>query len=191
MQTKASALLATAFAFGLAPPVHAHHSIGMIETSRPIWVRGQVVDFRVAHPHVTFTMDGIGPDGRTQRWIIEGPNLMRLARMHADANFLRPGDPVQVCGFALKPSVMSTQKNLVHGHLLVMPDGHRRLFGPYGKLDNCVLPGDAARTWIDFLSADPLGLEAWCSGLRYSSVPSVARAELVGEITRGLNPPCH
>ena len=191
MPTKGLASLAVACAFLFALPVLAHHSIGMIEISTPVWVRGQVLDFRVAHPHVTFTMEGVGPDGQTQRWTIEGPNLMRLARMHADERFLKPGDAVQVCGFPLKPSVMSKQKNFLHGHLLVMPGGQRWLFGPYGKLDNCILPGDAVRTWTDFLSADPLGLEAWCSGLEHTSVRSLAPVGLVSDINRGLGEPCH
>ncbi len=191
MKTKGFATIVASAAVAVALPAFAHHSISMIEISTPIWVRGTVAEFRAINPHVLFTMEGIGPDGQTQRWTIEGPNLARLARMHADETFLKPGDAVEVCGFALKKSVLSTQKNFVHGHMLVMPDGHRRLFGPYGKLDNCFLPGDATAPWVAFLSTDPLGLQAWCGGLTYTRVPTVAPPEWVAGINRELKEPCH
>jgi hypothetical protein len=198
MSTK-GIVAATTAALALALPASAHHSIGMIEIGSPVWIKGTVASFRAMHPHVTITLDVTGPGGRSQRWTVEGPNLMRLARMQADENFLKAGDAIEVCGFPLKSSVLTyrwpeggdgARSHFVHGHLLVMPDGHRRLFGPYGKLDNCVRTGDIARTWLDFLAADPLGKQAWCSGLTYARVPSVAPAALVDDVNRGLTEPC-
>ena len=79
------------------------------------------------------------------------------------------GDVIEVCGFALKeeysrPSADTddARPRFVHGHVLVMPDGHMQSWGPYGKLDNCIRPDDQAQSWLDFLSADPLARGLWC-----------------------------
>lgn len=44
-------------ALGVAMSVSAHHSISMIEIGKPEWVTGTVVECRVQHPHVMFTLD--------------------------------------------------------------------------------------------------------------------------------------
>jgi hypothetical protein len=70
-----------------------------------------------------------------------------------------------------------------------MPDGRMRLFGPYGKLDNCVRPHDTAQSWVDFLNADPLARQAWCVR-NFVTVPSTAPKALVDEINGLMANPC-
>ena len=151
-------------------------------------MKGTVADYRVLHPHVMVTLEVQGADGKPAKWDIEGPNLMRLERMHVPADFLKAGDVIEVCGFRLKQPWR--KEHFVHGPVLVMPDGRMRLWGPYGKLENCIRPGDTAEKWVGFLKEDAMALPSWCSGRRLTLVPSVAEAALVEEIDRRAGKPC-
>jgi hypothetical protein len=166
----------------------AHHSISMVEISTPVWVKGTVVEFHARHPHVMIKLEVQGRNGRMAQWDIEGPNLARLARMGAGADFLKAGDVIEVCGFHLKQP--HTRPDFIHGEVLVMPDGHMRHFGPYGKLENCIRPGDSAQIWVSFLKADPLAMPAWCDSHEYVQVASVAPAGMVAAIDRLVGKAC-
>lgn len=175
-------------AAGCATVALAHHSISVVEISAPVWVKGTVVEFRAQHPHVMVKLDVKGADGKPHQWDIEGPNLMRLERMRADKDFLKAGDAIEVCGFHLKQPW--TKPEFIHGQVLVMPDGHLRLFGPYGKLSNCIRPDDAAEKWTQFLREDPLALAAWCNGKLYVMAASVAKPAIIEAIDRQAGNPC-
>jgi hypothetical protein len=45
----------------------------------------------------------------------------------------------------------------MHIHMVVMPDGRMRLFGPYGKLDNCIRPKDTTQARVNFFGHGPIG----------------------------------
>lgn len=120
---------------------------------------------------------------------------MRHARMGADEKFLKPGDVVEVCGFPFKADILANSENpsvfaSMHGHLVKLPDGHMRLWGPYGKLVNCVRPNDQAQAWAEFLNADPLGQEAWCKGQTYVNVALLPSKETVASINNLLSNRC-
>lgn len=167
----------------------AHHSISMVDIDKPHWVKGTVTEFRFAHPHVMFTLEMKDAAGRVETLQVEGPNLARMERMKAGADFLKPGDTIEACGFHLKEPYY--KPGFVHAEVLVMPDGHMRLYGPYGKLENCLRPGDTAQKWVQFIKEDALALPAWCDSHKYKQVPSVAPAGLVDEIDERLRKPCH
>jgi hypothetical protein len=167
----------------------AHHSISMVEIATPVWVKGTVVEFRAQHPHVMVKLDVTGKDGGLQKWDIEGPNLMRLERMRVDKDFLKAGEVIEVCGFHLKPP--HARPDFIHGHVLVMSDGQMRLFGPYGKLTNCIRPGDTAERWVKFLKEDPLALPAWCNARVYTKVATVSAPAMIEAIDRKMGNPCH
>jgi hypothetical protein len=165
-----------------------HHSISVVEISTPVWVKGTVREFRAQHPHVMVKLEVRDKDGRPHLWDIEGPNLMRMERMHADRNFLKAGDGIEVCGFHLKQPW--TRPDFIHGHVLVMPDGHMRHFGAYGKLANCIRPGDSAQQWARFLQQDALAMPAWCNSKLYLQSASVGPPALIAAIDRQLENPC-
>jgi hypothetical protein len=167
----------------------AHHSISMVEISAPEWVKGTVTEYHVSDPHVMLKLEVKGKDGKLASWDIEGPNMMRLRRMGADKGFLKAGDVIEVCGFHLKQPWY--KPDFIHGQVLVMPDGHMRLFGPYGKLENCIRPADSADKWIAFLRADPLAMPAWCDSHKYARVATVAPAGFVENVERLMGNPCH
>jgi hypothetical protein len=172
--------------------LRAHHSARMFEGA-PIWVRGTVTRYEPINPHAMFTLEERRSDGKVQTWRVEGPSLARLGRMGAGENFLTAGDVVEVCGFPPKrefigpssPDVRRYPENqkIVHGHVLVMPDGRMRTWGSYGKLDNCIRPGDQAQVWVEFLARDPMARAAWCNSTRVlTTIASVAPKALVDEI---------
>jgi hypothetical protein len=118
------------------------------------------------------TLEQKAENGQVQRWLVEGPNLNRLQRMGVDKDFLKAGDVIEVCGFPFRQEFSRPSSSdagapprpAMHAHMVVMPDGHMRLFGPYGKLENCIRPHDTTQSWVDFLNADPLGRHAWRAG---------------------------
>ena len=176
----------------------AHHNAGMFEPP-PIWLKGTVVRSEPANPHAWIVVEESTADGRIEQWTVEGPIQSRLDRMGVGRDFLKPGDTVEVCGFALNgyattrgsgPDPYRTSPRFVHGHMLVLPDGQRRLWGPYGKLNNCFRPDDTVQTWVDFLNADPLAWQAWCTW-RTGATPSVtASTAFIDEVRRSLAEPC-
>jgi hypothetical protein len=177
--------------------LQAHHSISMFDLQKSIWLKGTVVKYEPVNPHVVLTLEQKTDDGQVARWIVEGPNLVRLQRMAVGKDFLKAGDAIEVCGFPFrKEFVQASSANTggstrpaLHAHMLVMPDGHMRLFGPYGKLDNCVRPHDTVQSWVDFLNTDPLARQAWCVR-NFGTVPSTAPKGFVDEVNRVMAHPC-
>jgi hypothetical protein len=138
-----------------AGSLRAHHSSSMFDIETPIWVKGSVVRWERKNPHVMVTIEERGDDGRKHRRLIEGPSLTKLERLGVAPDFLKAGDVVEFCGFALKESVAALRlyteppdvtRQFVHGHLLVMPDGRRRLWGSYGRTEKCLRPGETAES---------------------------------------------
>jgi hypothetical protein len=166
----------------------AHHSIAMVDIGKPVWVTGTVVEYRVQHPHVIFTLEVKGADGKPMNMEVEGPNLARMKRIGADEHFMKAGDVLQVCGFPLKQPL--AKPDFIHGEVLVMPGGQMRHWGPYGRLENCIRPGDSHEQWVKFLKEDPAALPAWCSSSTYVRVPSVAPPGFVAEVDRLMGNPC-
>ena len=185
----------------------AHHSISMFDISVPFWVQGTVVSYAPIAPHAIIALEESTVDGQVQQWTIEGPFPGRLNRilsangLSTAEGFIKAGDVIEVCGFALKQEVSARRlypdtdlptNRFVHGQVIVMPDGHMQSCGPYGKLENCVRPNDRTEQWVDFLNADPLARNLWCGGLnayhkQFATVPPEA---LVDEVTHLLDAPC-
>lgn len=183
-------------ALGLAGPLGAHHSISTVDITTPVWVKATVVRYEIANPHTIIELDATTADGQAVRWTIDGPIPMRARRMGVDNSLLKRGDVVEVCGFHYKSQVAAHAETgaalppAMHAHLLVLPDGRKQPWGPYGKLNNCVRPGDNVGSWVDFLNNDAIAHELWCFPQR-TTVPTVATAKsLAQEIDRRLAAPC-
>jgi hypothetical protein len=134
-----------------AGSLQAHHSSSMFDIETPIWVKGSVVHWERKNPHVMVTIEERGEDGRTYRRLVEGPPLYKFDRLGVGPDFLKVGDRVEFCGFALEETVAAQRLytdppgvtlQFVHGHVLVMPDGRRRLWGSYGRTEKCLRPGE-------------------------------------------------
>jgi hypothetical protein len=183
----------------------AHHSISMIELSKPEWVKGTIVRYAVVDPHVMIELEEGLANGKIRRWIVEGPRparfdmILRYNGMSAEQAFLKVGQVISVCGFSLDkeypPERMYTawqpvDGRFLHGHVIGMPDGRMQSWGPYGKSDNCIRKGDQPRDWVEFLNRDRLARDLWCSGRTYSAIPSVASIDFLKEVDRRLSLPC-
>jgi len=173
---------------------HAHHNSGMFDPAQ-IWIEGTVIRYEPVNPHVTMLLEETGADGQVRQWTIEGPHLGRIPEMHVEP---KVGDTIQVCGFPLRTSVKlrvaghdpyEMSDNFVHGHALVMADGHMEVFGSYGKLDHCIRPGDTAAQWLEFLNGSWRASRAWCNAMR-TSAPSSAPQALVAEISARMELSC-
>lgn len=183
----------------------AHHSISMFEIGTPIWVKGTVVDYQPINPHVMIVLEETAADGSAWRWTIEGPAARRasgtqigaLAGMQLGADFLKPGDAIEVCGFPPKAEFVresATSRgylpSVIHGQVLKIPDGQMRRWGPYGKLANCIRDGDDAQTWIDFVNTDPLARDAWCASPNFIRFPTLPPQDFIDEVNSRMNDPC-
>jgi hypothetical protein len=142
-------------ALGWPGALTAHHSLVQFDTTAPVWVKGTVVRFDPITPHARFLLDERRQDGRTQRWVVDGPPSNNLTRMGIGPDFLTPGDVIEVCGFVLKDEVAAQRSSApgasdasmpsgrpLSGHLLVMPNGKRRYWTDYGVLDKRLTPGE-------------------------------------------------
>jgi hypothetical protein len=186
-----------------AGSLRAHHSLSMFDISTSIWVKGTVVRYEPVSPHAMIELEQMKEGGQVQRWTIEGPFPGRLNRilshngMAVSRDFLRVGDVIEVCGFALKQESQrlysGTERSsaeFVHGHVLVMPDGRMQSWGPYGKIDNCVRPNDQAQPWANFLNTDPLAREFWCGNQGVVKGGTTVPKALVDEIDSLMTHPC-
>jgi hypothetical protein len=178
------AIAAAVFAVAL----QAHHANISIDLSTAVWVKGTVVRFDRINPHTIIELDEtVGADQR--RWRIEGPFLARLKRIGGDELLFAAGDVIEACGFPRKDAAPDAQR-FIHGHVLVLPNGRLRSWGPYGKIDNCVRPGDDPNRWLELLTSDPQAKEAWCDQAR-AAIPTRAESmALVAKIDGLLPQPC-
>jgi hypothetical protein len=180
-----------ASALACVSAVRAHHSMSMFDVARPIWVTGTVVRYEPINPHAMLSLEAKRGDGEVQRWVVEGPSLGRLKRMGVGTDFLKVGDAVEVCGFPFKEQFSGgVPQPSMHAHVLVMPDGKMRLFGPYGSLVNCVRPNDSTQPWVEFLDRDPLARKAWCDSRDFVRIALIPPKSFVDEISKLMPKPC-
>ena len=196
-------------ALACAGPLRAHHSGFMYETT-PFWVKGTVVRFERVNPHSVTTLEERSEDGQVRRWAIEGPAQSQLDR--GDAEVPKVGDVIKVCAFPYKspaelsrmyPGVdFSTRRRpvdadglpwqFVAGHVLVMPDGQKRVWEPHGLISECIRSADDPRqSWLDFLSTDARARQLWCEQRKYSAIQSNAFSKaFYDEINGSIANPC-
>ena len=148
MNERLAAFTAAALVLIVSGSPAAHHSLIQFDLTEPMRVKGTVVRFDRVNPHSLIFLDQRREDGTLQRWAVDGPTLTALARMGIDADFLRPGDVIEVCGFPLKDGAASEralekfQARVMSGHLVETPDGTRWFWSDYGQFDRCLNPGE-------------------------------------------------
>jgi hypothetical protein len=129
----------------------AHHALGNYDTTKAVRVKGTIVQFNQINPHSFIFLDEKNTDGQTRRWAVEGPSVLQLKRTGFAKDVLKPGDVVEVCGYAPKETVVwqiasadasatSLSGRLINAELLVMPDGKQQSWGDY-RVHKCFAPG--------------------------------------------------
>jgi hypothetical protein len=132
----------------------AHHSLADFDTTKPVRVKGTVVQVQLINPHSFIFLDEQGPDGRSRRWAIEGPSIFQLTRQGRAKDVVKPGDLVEVCGYAPREAIVwqiaspdhaaaqSIAGRLLNAELLVMPDGREQSWGDY-HVHKCFPPANS------------------------------------------------
>lgn len=198
MKTATTALCVAMF-FICAGSLQAHHSISMFEIATPIWVKGVVVSYEPVNPHAMILIEETTNDGNVRRWRVEGPAMRRLGLMDVGPDFIQSGDVLEVCGFPPKAEFSSERNSLdtvgyppqtFHGHVLFMPDGQMRTWGPYGKIENCIRPEDQTEKWLDFLNSDAMARAAWCRSRGFVWAASLPPKDFVDEVNSLMADPC-
>jgi hypothetical protein len=191
-----AAVLTTLAGVGSA---HAHHS-GYMYATTPIWIEGRVVSFELRDPHTFTTLETTAADGTVRRWVVEGPGQRQLGWL-SDADLPQVGETLQFCAHRYKEEWLAqfsstdadgTPRQLIEGHVMLMPDGDRRFWDPHGLISECMRSSDDQRSaWLEFLRSDPRALDAWCQQQAYEAVRTNPElTAYVEEIDGLLEEPC-
>ena len=105
-------------------PLSAHHS-WPISYDRLVTVKGTVVEFKWANPHPMMTLEVQANDGRTERWEIGGPAIIRMEANGWTKTTVKPGDVITGIGYQFADG-----QKIVRLERVVLADGKElRLYG--------------------------------------------------------------
>jgi hypothetical protein len=81
-----------------AVPLSAHHS-WPVSTDRLVTVKGRVLDLDWANPHPMMTLEVQSSDGRTEKWRVGGPAILRMEANGWTKTTVKPGDEITGIGY--------------------------------------------------------------------------------------------
>jgi hypothetical protein len=111
-----------------AVPVSGHHAFAAeFDATKPIKLRGTVVRMEWINPHSWIHLDVKKPDGKMERWMIEGGPPNALYRRGFTKDSLPIGIEILVEGFRAKDGSLKG-----NGRDLTFPDGRRLFVGSSG-----------------------------------------------------------
>jgi len=109
-------------------PVLAHHSFAAeFDASKPVTIKGKVVEVDWVNPHSWIHIEVTGPDGKVERWAVEGGAPNALLRRGWTKNSVPVGVEIIVEGFQAKDSSFRA-----NGRDITFPDGKRLFIGSTG-----------------------------------------------------------
>lgn len=130
MHTRHATLLFAALAAIVlaTPTTSAHHAFAAeFDATKPIKLKGTVVKMEWINPHTWLHLEVKRPDGKTERWMIEGGPPNALYRRGFNKNSLPVGAELVVEGFRAKDGSMKG-----NGRELTFSDGRRLFVGSSG-----------------------------------------------------------
>ena len=129
MRTKMFGLIAgAALLVTTAAALNAHHSFAAeFDANKPVTLKGKVVKMDWINPHSWIHIDVTDPEGKMQRWVVEGGAPNALLRRGWTKNSLPYGIEIIVEGFQAKDS-----SNRANGRDITFPDGKKLFIGSTG-----------------------------------------------------------
>jgi hypothetical protein len=109
-------------------PASGHHAFAAeFDASKPIKLRGTVTKMEWINPHTWLHVEVKRPDGKVERWMIEGGPPNALYRRGFTRDSLPAGIEILVEGFRAKDGSLKG-----NGGNLTLPDGRRLFVGSSG-----------------------------------------------------------
>ena len=105
-------------------PLLAHHS-WPVSFDHLVSVKGTIVDFKWANPHPMMTLEVQANDGRTEKWLIGGPAIIRMEANGWTKTTVKPGDVITGIGYQFADG-----QKVLRLERIVLADGKElRLYG--------------------------------------------------------------
>jgi uncharacterized protein DUF6152 len=128
MRAKGAILFAGLVIIIAAMPVHAHHAFSAeFDAKRPIKLQGTIAKMEWINPHTWIHLDVKRPNGKVERWMIEGGPPNALYRRGFTKNSLPTGIEIVVEGFQAKDGSMRG-----NGRDITFPNGRKLFLGSSG-----------------------------------------------------------
>jgi hypothetical protein len=129
MRTKRSRVIPVIVLSVLASaPLSAHHAFSAeFDAKKPVKLTGTVTKMEWINPHAWIHIDVKGPDGKVEKWMIEGGTPNTLFRRGFTKNSVLPGTVIVVDGYQAKDG---SQK--ANGRDLTLSDGRKLFLGSSG-----------------------------------------------------------
>ena len=128
MATKLVMLIAAAGLIATTARVSAHHAFAAeFDATKPFKLRGTVVKMEWINPHTWIHLDVKTPNGKVERWMIEGGPPNALYRRGFTQKSLPNGSEILVEGFRAKDGSLKG-----NGRDLTFADGRRLFVGSSG-----------------------------------------------------------
>jgi Family of unknown function (DUF6152) len=108
-----------------ASPLFAHHS-WPVDTSREVTVKGTVMGYNWANPHVMIDLSVTTATGKVEKWDVGGPSTARMSGNGWDKTTLKPGDVITAMGYRFTDG-----SNVLRLQKIVMANGKEMFL--YGR----------------------------------------------------------
>ena len=135
-----SSLIVILAALFTAGSLCAHHAFApTFDADKVVRIKGVVTRFEWVNPHSYIIVDLKGSDGKTEQWALEGPAPNQLIRRGYEMTSIKPGDPVEACGYGTRDAApkidpsSGAARHIMVVELLTLAEGGAREWSPYGQ----------------------------------------------------------